>query len=77
MTVVATGFSDKEIASPSVAAPGARMGKSAFARPAPAPAVEKETRGQPFADPNVKSSSPQLNEEELEVPAFMRKPLSK
>ncbi len=77
VTVVATGFSDKEnIPVPAAANPVQRQMKNAFSRPA---SQERDTRQpqQSFLDPNVKSTSPQLNEEELEVPAFMRKPLSK
>ena len=75
VTVVATGFSEKEnIITPAAANPAQRLMKSTFSRPA----AEKDARSQSsMMDPNVKSTGPQLNEEELEVPAFMRKPLSK
>ena len=75
VTVVATGFSEKEnIMTPAAANPAQRLMKSTFSRPA----SEKDARSQStMMDPNVKSTGPQLNEEELEVPAFMRKPLSK
>ncbi|MFA6522871.1 MAG: cell division protein FtsZ [Candidatus Peribacteraceae bacterium] len=76
VTVVATGFTDKDVAvSPALSTPASRLMKSTFSRPASA--AEKESRTQPAADPNVKTSAPQWSEEELEVPAFMRKPLSK
>ncbi|MDD4318897.1 MAG: cell division protein FtsZ [Candidatus Peribacteraceae bacterium] len=75
VTVIATGFDEKEgIITPAAANPAQRLMKNTFSRPS----VEKaEGRSQPMTDPNVKTSSPQFNEEELEVPAFMRKPLSK
>jgi cell division protein FtsZ len=75
VTVVATGFSEKDTSvSPSMSTPAARMMKNTFARPS---AEKAEGRNQQVNDPNVKSTSPLFNEEELEVPAFMRKPISK
>ncbi|MFA6038915.1 MAG: cell division protein FtsZ [Candidatus Peribacteraceae bacterium] len=76
VTVVATGFSEKEnIITPAAANPAQRLMKATFSRPATT--NERDLRSPPMMDPNVKSASPHLNEEELEVPAFMRKPLSK
>lgn len=75
VTVVATGFVEKEtMTSPAMANPAQRLMKSTFSRSS---TDKTEARSQPVVDPNVKSSAPQYNEEELEVPAFMRKPLSK
>jgi cell division protein FtsZ len=77
VTVVATGFVEKEnIATPAIANPAQRLMKNTFSRSSVS--EKPETRMQPSPlDPNVKSTGPQLNEEELEVPAFMRKPISK
>lgn len=78
VTVVATGFSEKENAvTPAMANPAARLMKSTFSRPATQEKPEMRQTQQIVNDPNVKTSVPQFNEEELEVPAFMRKPISK
>jgi cell division protein FtsZ len=73
-TVIATGFTDKDMMQPtSMATPLQRHMKEAFSQQ-----TSREKRP-PVAgqEPGFKSNTPQLNEEELEVPAFMRKPLSK
>ncbi len=76
-TVVATGFDEKETTPVSmIQTPAQRY----FSKPAGAPPsgrIDRESGDKPMLDPNVKSTSVQFNEEELEVPAFMRKPLSK
>ncbi len=80
VTVVATGFVEKEnIATPALANPAQRLMKGAFSR---TPVEKTDTRSVNMqqgmaSDPNIKTTAPQFNEEELEVPAFMRKPLSK
>ena len=76
VTVIATGFDAAEkFAAAALANPAQRHMKAAFSRPA-SQGSESMERSQPL-DSNVKSTAVQLNEEELEVPAFMRKPLSK
>lgn len=79
-TVVATGFTeDKQSSSPSMAAPAQKTMKSVFSRTAtPATSVEKqEAVRSSVLDAGIKSTAPSFDEGELEVPAFMRKPLSK
>ncbi len=75
-TVIATGFDAVENQSAaSFATPAQRYLTKAAGAPAP-----MTDRAPTFKDEKldmVKSSAPQLNEEELEVPAFMRKPISK
>ncbi|HLD71453.1 MAG TPA: cell division protein FtsZ [Candidatus Peribacteraceae bacterium] len=76
ITVIATGFDASEkMNTPALASPAQRHLKNAFSRPAGSEAMKNEP-SQPL-DANVKSTAIQFNEEELEVPAFMRKPLSK
>ncbi len=77
ITVIATGFDDAEKFAPQVMAnPAQRHLKNAFSRPAGSMEKSESRSSQPL-DANVKSTAVQFNEEELEVPAFMRKPLSK
>ncbi|MBI2635878.1 cell division protein FtsZ [Candidatus Peregrinibacteria bacterium] len=79
VTVIATGFEDSTTSPAHVASPAQRILKSNFGRTIlPSAASEKsDARREQAADAAIKSSSPDLNLEELEVPAFMRKPLSK
>ncbi len=78
VTVVATGFADDNTTSPQqMGTPAQRILKSNFGRTlTPSPAAKDDARGQQ-TEPGVKSTAMDLNLEELEVPAFMRKPLSK
>lgn len=81
VTVVATGF-DAETPSPAqMASPAQRILKSNFGRstmPSPSSSSpENPARREVPTDPAVKSTAMDLNMDELEVPAFMRKPLSK
>jgi cell division protein FtsZ len=77
-TVVATGFvDDKSTASSSMAAPAQKHMKSAFSTPTRAPLSEKQEVRSSVLDAGIKSTAPSFDEGELEVPAFMRKPLSK
>lgn len=73
-TVVATGFDVAEMQSTSYAMTPAQryLTKPQTGRTPEANKEEKADRGAPIA-----SGAPQLNHEELEVPAFMRKPISK
>lgn len=80
-TVIATGFDNQPLNAPmTMGSPLQRtLGKPAT----PAPAMRGQDR-QPMHDDKahgldntVRSTALQVNEEELEVPAFMRKPLSK
>jgi len=75
-TVIATGFDPAESQStPSFATPAQR-----YLTKAAGPSAPMTDRAPGFKDDKLepmKSSAPQLNEEELEVPAFMRKPISK
>jgi cell division protein FtsZ len=80
-TVIATGFDNQPLNAPmSMVSPLQRTLKTAapLARGAQPQdhARHDDQRHQP-ADPAVRSTALQVNEEELEVPAFMRKPLSK
>lgn len=82
-TVIATGFDAQE--TPSAQAfqtPAQRyLTNKSSATPKAASGSPEATRSIPrdehVNDTTAKKSSPALNEEELEVPAFMRKPLSK
>ncbi len=80
-TVIATGFAEREAGSPMIMNPAQRMMQSTFGRTqTPSPAAKGETRMQnPAREADAANTKPQmdLNMEELEVPAFMRKPLSK
>ncbi|NOS67017.1 MAG: cell division protein FtsZ [Candidatus Peribacteraceae bacterium] len=80
VTVIATGFDDHAITPAQMASPAQRILKSNFGRSTlPSASSEKPEglrREQP-ADATIKSTAMDLNMEELEVPAFMRKPLSK
>lgn len=76
-TVIATGFSEKDIVQPQAAAsPAQRTVQNTFSRPQSAMSSRQEARTSAI-EGSVKSTAIDLNVEELEVPAFMRKPLSK
>ncbi len=86
VTVVATGFVEEKKQMPQMVTPGQRVLQSNFGRtsaPAAASAPRQEgmrstTMGQEQGPTMVKPTAGlELNMEELEVPAFMRKPLSK
>jgi cell division protein FtsZ len=79
ITVVATGFEDHAMPSAQMASPAQRILKSNFGRTImpSASSAPSEARREAPADTTVKSTAMDLNMEELEVPAFMRKPLSK
>ncbi len=82
VTVIATGFEDHTTAATQMASPAQRILKSNFGRTIlPSASAEKsEARSEQSrggSDPTLKSTAMDLNMEELEVPAFMRKPLSK
>lgn len=68
-TVIATGFSEESRTMQMAASPAQRIMKNTFSRPVSA--SEKPS------DMPAKSTALELNPDELEVPAFMRKPLSK
>ncbi len=72
-TVIATGFADKDIGLPQMASPAQRVLQSNFSRPSSSPAIKNEAR----QIEQQKVPGTDMNIEELEVPAFMRKPLSK
>jgi cell division protein FtsZ len=78
-TVVATGFSDEKLVSSPAMTPAQKLTKSTFSRPsAAAPSMDRqEQRTGSVLDAGIKSTAPSFDEGELEVPAFMRKPLSK
>jgi cell division protein FtsZ len=77
-TVIATGFADDTPSAAQVASPAQRILKSNFGRTAPISShTTKEDAGRPGMQDAAKSNALDLNLEELEVPAFMRKPLSK
>lgn len=82
-TVVATGFDSETPSSPnySVGAAGARNLKSVLQNAASTTPDDRRMERAQGKDTNsfydAKSTALNLNEEELEVPAFMRKPLSK
>ncbi|TSC79395.1 MAG: cell division protein FtsZ [Candidatus Peregrinibacteria bacterium Gr01-1014_25] len=72
-TVVATGFDVEEKSAPAQQmTPAQRY----LTKAAPTARDAKEEKAAP-QDAGFRSSAVQLNEEELEVPAFMRKPISK
>ncbi len=79
VTVIATGFDDHTTLMPAqMGTPAQRILKSNFGRTIlPSAASNTEARRETPADTTVKSTAMDLNMEELEVPAFMRKPLSK
>ncbi len=80
VTVIATGFDDQSTTSAHMGTPAQRILKSNFGgrtlMPSNSEKAESTRREQP-ADTTLKSTAMDLNMEELEVPAFMRKPLSK
>ncbi len=80
-TVIATGFSEEKLAQMSMASPAQRIVQSNFgSRPGNAIAAtpnRQDSRMMGAQEPSAKSTAMDLNMEELEVPAFMRKPLSK
>lgn len=79
VTVVATGFEDSTTSPAQMTSPAQRILRSNFGRTIlPSAAAEKsESRREQTVDATAKSTALDLNMEELEVPAFMRKPLSK
>ncbi len=77
ITVVATGFSDKDMGSPMAATPAQRIIQSNFGRTPVSAAKQNDMRQSATTDTANVGSGLNLNVEELEVPAFMRKPLSK
>ena len=74
-TVIATGFDVQETGSAAgFQTPAQRyLQKAASTRPE----RDARTKDDKTMDSSLKSGAPQLDEEELEVPAFMRKPISK
>ncbi|HVW66787.1 MAG TPA: cell division protein FtsZ [Candidatus Peribacteraceae bacterium] len=79
-TVIATGFDAAELQQQaSFSTPAQRYLTKAAGTPAPSsPRSEREERMlKNERNEMPKSGAPQLDEEELEVPAFMRKPISK
>ncbi len=80
VTVIATGFDDQTTSAAQMASPAARILKSNFGRtilPSAATTEKTDGRREAVTDATLKSTAMDLNMEELEVPAFMRKPLSK
>jgi cell division protein FtsZ len=79
-TVIATGFVEKDMPQvQNMATPAQQILKNNFSRPAPRSErqLQAESRVSSTLDTGFKTSSSDFNVEELEVPAFMRKPLSK
>ncbi len=77
-TVVATGFDAQEMTKPAqMGTPAQRYLTNPKGNQSQRAGEQSPRREEKFVDPLSKSTSPQLDEEELEVPAFMRKPLSK
>lgn len=84
-TVIATGFDESELSQTAAySTPAQRYltGKSGGASQQPQMQSPRQperelSREDRMMDLSPKSSAPQLDEQELEVPAFMRKPLSK
>jgi cell division protein FtsZ len=78
-TVVATGFVEEKIQqAPAAATPAQQIVRSNFGRSTPAPSAPAKMESPRMSEnTGFKSSGLDLDEGELEVPAFMRKPLSK
>jgi cell division protein FtsZ len=79
-TVIATGFVEKEMPQmQAMGTPAQRIIQQNFSRPAAARSDDLKSPRQQQAqqDNSFKAGGMDLNVEELEVPAFMRKPLSK
>ncbi len=80
VTVIATGFVEKDMGPmQAMGTPAQRILQSNFSR-SQAPAVSRQQDARLLSSssqPEMKSTAMDLNVEELEVPAFMRKPLSK
>jgi cell division protein FtsZ len=76
-TVVAAGFDTETTSStPAIGTSTTRTLKSTLSDAAPSSDFDSDKSAkEPFFE--AKSTAPDINEEELEVPAFMRKPLSK
>lgn len=72
VTVIATGFDAEKPGLATMAAPAQRL-KTALTRSA---SVQEKSEAKSAFEPTVKSNALNLSEEELEVPAFMRKPLT-
>ncbi len=80
-TVIATGFDSAENQSSQTFATPAQRYLTKAGTPQPQATNSPRTDARPFKDDKMdmsaKSTAPQLDEAELEVPAFMRKPISK
>jgi len=74
-TVIATGFDDVSPIDAHQLSSNTFKSLSSMNTPSFEPAEKEEVQGQSLLE--AKSTSIDLNEEELEVPAFMRKPISK
>ncbi|MDB4978681.1 MAG: cell division protein FtsZ [Candidatus Peribacteria bacterium] len=75
VTVVATGFDEAAMQSSQMASPAQRIVQNNFSRPSDQ--RQEPSRSSRSQETTYKSSALDLDEQELEVPAFMRKPLSK
>ncbi len=75
VTVVATGFDESDKQLPTMATPAQRILQNNFSRPSASEKIESP-RAQRH-ETTIKSTALDLDEQELEVPAFMRKPISK
>jgi cell division protein FtsZ len=72
VTVIATGFEEKELMPAAAYAPGQQL-KTILKRSL----ASEKAETKPGLEAGLKSTAVELDEAELEVPAFMRKPLSK
>lgn len=80
ITVIATGFSDEKLSQQNMmGTPAQKLMKSNFGRAQQTSDAKGEARMAAAGtdSPMGKSTAPDFDEAELEVPAFMRKPLSK
>ncbi len=77
VTVVATGFDESEKQAAQMASPAQRILQNNFSRPSGTLEKSESPRAAAHRETTLKSTALDLNEQELEVPAFMRKPLSK
>lgn len=75
ITVVATGFDDAERPVIQAASPAQKIMQNTFSQPRSAAPAKEEVR--PQRETSFRSAALDLDEAELEVPAFMRKPISK
>ena len=77
-TVIATGFDQEQLKNTQAASPAQRyLTKAQSQQPQRAAEATSAKRDEKFGEPLAKSTAVQLNEEELEGPALMRKPLNK